>query len=318
MFNEIADDLNSKLSEKGVHLFDTFSFKVKENREFLNTYGNIAVFVVNAGTLQLLEGNRGMTVEAVLHFVFKAEEGTTTPVVMEQVLDYLVKNNNGVLTEYSNNALAKLRGEGTQVDENGNEISSGDSNSSSDSDDTFRYVMTFEMYTPVGEISAMSYEDMPDRYVMYDLPLQIIISKKLLFGDDFKIYFKIDEGKYKVLPNVVYWEETPTSMFESPTYVNEGIQKNLFVSKSWEMKGQLVLSDDEFINSIVTNAHINPETVYTIYYQIGGVMYQADVYIIISTNGTVRQFSVVEFTFKLYDNYKQSDVKLVDIQTGLD
>ncbi len=280
MLNEIIHDLNKKLSAKGVHLYDSFSFKVKKNREALNTYGNIAVFQINAGSLQLLDGNRGMTVEAVLHFAFRVEENTASPTKMEDVLDYLVANNNGVITDTENKeSVAQER-------------------------EPFRYVFTFDMYKSTGEIKAMSYADMPDRYVFYDLPLQIILSKELMFGDDFKIYFQTDAG-YMPLKNVVYWEEAPIASFESPNFVNEGIQKNLFVARSWELKGKLMLDDTNALwRKIEYELHNAPDTVYTILYEIGGSMYQAETYLSISHGGSMRQFVVVDFIFRLQGELK--------------
>lgn len=286
MFNEILHDLNRKLSQKGVHLFDSFNFDDKESRNKLKQYVNIAVFRINYGSLQLLEGNKGMTVEATLHFAFRAEENTLSPAKMENILDYLMQNNNGVISETSN-GLAETEA------------------------DPFRYVFTFDLYKPVGEMKALSYDDTPDRYVFYDLPVQIIISKALMFGDDFKIYFAVkDESggfvNYVPLKNVIYWEETPVASFETPVFVNEGIQKNLFVARSWELKGQMILNThDDLLAAIDYNAHVQPDFVYTIVYALCDRWYTAEVYFTVSHNGTVRKFVILDFSFKLYDDYRE-------------
>lgn len=281
MLNEIVYALNKKLSAKGVHLYDSFSFKVKKDREALNAYGNIAVFQIHTGSLQLLDGNRGMTVEAVLHFAFRAGEETVSPTKIEDILDYLVADNNGTITDTADNQAAS---------------------ESEEPRDTFRYVFTFDMYKPVGEIKALSYNDMPDRYVMYDLPLQIIISKELMFGDDFRIYFQTDAG-FMPLKNVVYWEEAPVPSFESPNFVNEGVQKNLFVAKSWTLKGKFMFDpDDPLCVTLEDNAHNAPDTVYSIQYELGGKVYSAEAYLSLSHSGSMRQFVAVDFVFHLQGN----------------
>lgn len=284
MFEEIIYDLNRKLSKQGVHLYDSFNFDSAESREELKRYGNIAVFRINYGSLQLLDGNKGMTVNGVLGFAFRADEKSVSPTKMEDILDYLISDNNGLIADSGANA-------GTA--ENGAETR-----------ETFRYVLTFDMYKPSGEMKAMSYDNLPDRYVFYDLPVQIIVSKALMFGDDFKIIFKMRTGsayQYMPLKNVVYWEETPVSNFESPTFVNEGIQKNLFVSKSWDLKGKLMMdSENTLIRSLEYDVHNAPDTVYTVVYELGGKMYEAEAYLSLSHEGSMRQFVAVDFAFHLY------------------
>lgn len=279
MFNEIIHDLNRKLSKKGVHLYDSFNFNSKESRDQLKQYVNIAVFRINYGSLQLLDGNKGMTVSAVLGFAFKAEEKTSSPTQMEDILDYLIAHNNGTITDTG--------------------IGAGETEEGAAARDPFRYVLTFDMYKPAGEMKALSYDDMPDRYVFYDLPVQVIISKTLMFGDDFKIYFQTDAG-YLPLKNVVYWEETPVANFETPNFVNEGIQKSLFVAKGWELKGKFMFDpDDGLCAALEANAHAAPDTVYTIVYELGGKVYRAEAYLSLSHSGSMRQFVVADFAFHL-------------------
>ena len=283
MFDEIIYDLNRKLSKKGVHLYDSFNFDSAESREELKQYGNIAVFRINYGSLQLLDGNKGMTVNAVLGFAFRADGKTSSPTKMEDVLDYLIAQNNGVLADSSENA--------------------GEAEGGATAREPFRYVLTFDMYKPAGEMKALSYDNLPDRYVFYDLPVQIIVSKALMFGDDFKIAFAVKTGsavQYVPFKNVVYWEETPAANFESPNFVNEGIQKNLFVSKGWELSGKLMLDpDNTLMRALEYDVHCAPDTVYTVVYELGGKMYRADVYFTLSHSGSMRQFVAVDFSFRL-------------------
>ena len=289
MFDEIMHDLNRKLAIKKIHVYDSFNFDDKKSREELKKYVNIAVFRINYGSLQLLNGNRGMTVEATLAFAFKVEDNVSSPAKMEEALEYLIDNNNGEIADTSDLYST--------------------AQSAVEQPKTFRYVMTFEMYKPDGEFKAISYDDMPDRYAFYNLPVQIIISSDLMFGDDFKIYVRAkdnDENTYYVpIKNVVYWEEETTASFETPVFVNEGIQKNLFVARGWELKGKLILTNESrLIKTLIRNTHLFPDFVYTIFYEIGTLMYTAEAYFTMSNSGSVREFVVSDFAFHLNGDYR--------------
>jgi hypothetical protein len=270
MFEQILAEINRILGNK-YRLFFEFLPQTDKAAAIEEHFNNIGVWNIETGSLQLLQGNKGMQVDTTLNLLMRINDKDQTSECIDNAINSLVSNANGIV--YAD-------------------------------DNAYKFVMSFGVQKTVGEVKLHN-TPFTKRYYQYILPINVTIARNLAFGDEMQILLSLDgQEPWYSLDGVVVWEETPTKQLEAVNVLNEDELKNVYNVAVWGLAATIMYQpDNELHNTILDNERHAPHTVYFLKYGIGdetedNVYEQRKVYVSANRlSGQRRQFITYQLSF---------------------
>lgn len=250
---ELQSILNNNPKNITYGIFNEYDLQQDHIVNDLNRYDNLGVLYVNYGSLQLLEGNSGMTGTIRLELLMGIKEGYTNSTPVTEPLYSLMENANGRLK--------------TLVD--------GDSKN-------YSYVMNVHLPTSDG---IVEFGDGAYRYVRNNIVIDITVSSDFILGNLFDLQFYNDNtGFWESFPNMTLFLITPNKQLSTMPFIKTetGQDDDRFTSfatqRLWGASVQAIFTPSNAIHQSIYNNAEDLDKIYKIRYTYKGASANPSVY----------------------------------------
>lgn len=240
---ELQDILNNNPKNTTYGIFNEYDLHQDHIVDDLNRYDNLGVLYVNYGSLQLLEGNSGMTGTIRLELLMGVKDGYTSSTPVTEPLYSLMESSNG-----------KLK---TMI-----------------ADKDYSYVMNVHLPTSDG---VVEFGDGLYKYVRHNIVIDITVSSDFILGNLFDLqFFNTNTQMWQSFPNMTMFLISPNKQLSTMPFIEteSGEDDDRFTSfatqKVWGASVQSVFTPTNAIHAdIYANAE-NLEKTYQIRYTYKG------------------------------------------------
>ena len=249
MFRELCTEINNQLGA-GFHIY--YNEDVSDNKDLEAKDKTIGVFRVTSGSIQPLQGDRGVLATIQLDLFAKIEDKSEVDKV-DNALDLLIANRNGKLYVQT---ISVTEGE-VQTEQA-----------------VYSYVCNYQVPRVLGN-TVIGPDS--DRCILKQLIFTVVMTSTLTFGDEGVCYLSETEltelnKAAAIIPGVLRW----TPMIESNTVDNTEINKpqaeSIPVSAGRKCAITGLASSDEAFVSLMTNAFASPEKIYYFRLEFAGAV----------------------------------------------
>lgn len=240
---ELQDILNNNPKNTTYGIFNEYDLHQDHIVDDLNRYDNLGVLYVNYGSLQLLEGNSGMTGTIRLELLMGVKDGYTSSTPVTEPLYSLMESSNGRLK--------------TMI-----------------ADKDYSYVMNVHLPTSDG---VVEFGDGTYKYVRHNIIIDITVSSDFILGNLFDLqFFNTNTQMWQSFPNMTMFLISPNKQLSTMPFIEteSGEDDDRFTSfatqKVWGASVQSVFTPSNAIHAdIYANAE-NLEKTYQIRYTYKG------------------------------------------------
>lgn len=240
---ELQDILNNNPKNTTYGIFNEYDIHQDHIVDDLNRYDNLGVLYVNYGSLQLLEGNSGMTGTIRLELLMGVKDGYTSSTPVTEPLYSLMESSNGRLK--------------TMI-----------------ADKDYSYVMNVHLPTSDG---VVEFGDSTYKYVRHNIIIDITVSSDFILGNLFDLqFFNTNTQMWQSFPNMTMFLISPNKQLSTMPFIEteSGEDDDRFTSfatqKVWGASVQSVFTPSNAIHAdIYANAE-DLEKTYQIRYTYKG------------------------------------------------
>lgn len=236
MFNRIVYELQEILNESGKEfvVLPNYVLDAEQGDALINKYENVGVLYVNYGALRLMTGNKGLTGSMQLDLLMCVEDGVKTDEIIQAPLQALMGRTNGFLTD------VEAQPDAPEWEQTG-----------------YNYILSYHVPTTNGDVQ---YTSEGKKYIIYNLPIDIFLTRDLLMGDSVKVWL---DGQ--LLTNLLNYTIAPSVQVEGKTMVNTNKTVVDALSSTWGMQLSLLFNPNDATHKAIYQSIIDtPFKVWTI------------------------------------------------------